>query len=74
MALFAEEWTIFLSRDYQTIQQFLKQNGMLAFEIGYNQKDDLICLIEKYLPNSSYEFIKDFNHYDRVVFIYPNVR
>lgn len=75
LALFAGENGLYFYREIiKQSQQFLKQNGMLAFEIGYNQKDDLICLIEKYLPNSSYEFIKDFNHYDRVVFIYPNVR
>ena len=48
----------------------LKSQGLIFFEIGYNQKELIGELIKKYLPNDSFRVIKDLSGNDRVVIIY----
>lgn len=75
LALFAkEDGLYFYQQILQQAPNYLKPKSMLAFEIGYNQKEALEALINKYFPNSQYEFVKDFNHIDRIVFIYQDAR
>ncbi len=45
--------------------KFLNRGGMLAFEIGYNQKDAVISLMEKNFYDI--KLIKDYSDLDRVV-------
>ncbi|MDR3214923.1 MAG: peptide chain release factor N(5)-glutamine methyltransferase [Bacilli bacterium] len=51
----------------------IKERALLAFEIGYNQKDGLINLINKYFKDASYQILKDINGKDRMLFIYHNL-
>lgn len=50
----------------------IKEKGFMGFEFGYDQKVALEALIKKTLPNYSYEFLKDYNKLDRMLFIYKN--
>ena len=42
----------------------------MAFEIGYNQKEVLTLELNKTLPSVSFEFLKDINGKDRMLFVY----
>ncbi len=48
----------------------LKPKNMLAFEHGWNQREKMENLINKYFPLSKYEIIKDMNGKDRITIIY----
>lgn len=52
-----------------TIKPYLKDNYLIAFEIGYSQKEDIINLVHKYLPDSIIECYKDLQERDRMIFI-----
>ena len=47
----------------------LKDKSILVLEIGYDLKDSLRPLAEKYYPNSEIQFIKDINGKDRILSI-----
>lgn len=70
VALFADESGL---RYYQEIlsncHKILKPRAMIAFEIGYNQKEALQSLCQKYLPNAEFNCIQDINQKDRMVII-----
>ncbi|MBQ8234796.1 MAG: peptide chain release factor N(5)-glutamine methyltransferase [Bacilli bacterium] len=53
----------------KNISKNLKENYIIAFEIGYRQANDIINLIKKYLNNSIYEVKKDMEGKDRFIFI-----
>lgn len=48
----------------------LKKRSIIAFEHGWNQREKLEKLINRYFPNSQYETIKDINGKDRITIIY----
>lgn len=48
---------------------YLNDNGLIAFEIGYNQANDIKKIASKYLKNYSIEIKKDMTGKDRMVFI-----
>ena len=54
---------------YRTIigkaPNYLKYNGLLAFEIGYDQGEKVACLMEKHFSNI--KIIKDLDKNDRIV-------
>lgn len=51
------------------IKKVIKSNSLLFFEIAYDQKDNIIELINKYLPEAYYEIHKDISNKDRMVMI-----
>lgn len=53
----------------KNINKNLKENYIIAFEIGYRQANDIINLIKKYLNNYIYEVKKDMEGKDRFIFI-----
>ena len=57
---------------FKEFANILNSNGFMAFEFGYDQKDGLTKLIKEYLPNKRYEFLKDYNNKDRMLFIYES--
>ncbi|MDD3924670.1 MAG: protein-(glutamine-N5) methyltransferase, release factor-specific, partial [Erysipelotrichaceae bacterium] len=63
-------YRIILSEAHKVI----KERSMLAFEIGYQQKDDILALAEQYFPSQRKEVIKDLNGKDRMLFIYVNLK
>ena len=53
----------------QQAHEFLNNNGYLCFEIGYDQKQDLISLVEKYKWYKIVDVVKDLENNDRCVII-----
>ncbi|MFV0520690.1 MAG: peptide chain release factor N(5)-glutamine methyltransferase [Lachnospirales bacterium] len=67
IALFAEnEGMYFYEKIISSASLYLKDNGFIAFEIGYNQKDKVISLLTEnnFVDIKSY---KDYGNNDRVV-------
>lgn len=59
---------------FQHCGQVLKSRAMMAFEMGYDQKQRMSELVETLLPECRYEILKDMNGKDRMLFVYfePN--
>lgn len=49
---------------------FIKEHGMIAFEIGFDQAEALTKEIKQTFPNAKVLVKKDINHLDRMVFVY----
>ena len=47
----------------------LKENALLGFEIGYDQKEALLELAKEYFKDAKIEVLKDINSKDRMMFI-----
>lgn len=64
-------------RFYRTILErsklLLKERSMLAFEMGYNQKDALTALAKSFFPESRIEVLKDLSGKNRMLFIFNNL-
>ena len=54
------------------IKKNMKEKCLIAFEIGYDQKNDIINLANKYLDNIKIECKKDLSGKDRMIFIFKN--
>lgn len=57
----------------ENISNNMKEKCLIAFEIGCEQKDDLIKLINEYLENVTIECEKDLSGRDRMLFISKNL-
>ncbi len=53
----------------KNINRYLKSPFLVAFEIGYEQGNDIILLVNKYLPKSKVVIEKDMQGKDRFAFI-----
>lgn len=58
---------------FANCRKVLKEQAMMAFEMGWNQKEAMIQLVKTYFPNDRYEIIKDMSGKDRMLFIYINL-
>lgn len=58
---------------FENASKVLNDKAMMAFEIGYNQKQAMSTLVEEYFPEATYEVIKDMSGKDRMLFVYFNV-
>ncbi len=54
------------------IDKYLKPKSLVAFEIGYLQKDDIINIVNSNLENTIIEAKKDLSDKDRMIFILKN--
>lgn len=52
------------------VKPLLNKKAIIAFEHGYNKKDEMLALAKKYFPMSKVECIKDLEGKDRMTFIY----
>ena len=52
------------------VKPLLNKKAIIAFEHGYNKKDEMASLAKKYFPMSKIECIKDLEGKDRMTFIY----
>lgn len=52
------------------VKPLLKEKALIAFEHGYDKKDEMIKLAKEYFPNSKCEVLKDLEGKDRMTFIY----
>lgn len=74
VALFGgEDGMYFYRRIFEDAPSILKDKALLAFEIGYDQKEQLSQEVERYFPEYRYEIIKDMNGKDRMLFVYKNI-
>ncbi len=72
MALFGgEDGLDFYRIIFQNFDLILKDGGFMGFEFGYDQKDMLEKLVKETF-HYKYEFLKDYNHLDRMLFIYKD--
>lgn len=55
------------------IKNNMKDRCLIAFEIGYEQAEDIRNLINKYLENVKVEIKKDLSGKDRMIFIFKNL-
>lgn len=54
----------------KNVKNYLKKKAIIAFEHGYDKKEEMIKLANTYFPNSKVEVIKDLEGKDRMTFIY----
>ena len=52
------------------VKDNLKEKAIIAFEHGFDKKEEMIGLANKYFPNSKVEVKKDLEGKDRMTFIY----
>ena len=52
------------------VKPLLNKKAMIAFEHGYNKKEEMEALARKYFPMAKIECIKDLEGKDRMTFIY----
>lgn len=70
IALFADnEGLYYYEEILKSCKDYLNDEYLIAFEIGATQKDKIIALVNKYLPNSNIISKKDMQGRDRMIFI-----
>ena len=55
------------------LKPLLNDKALIAFEHGYDKKEEMIKLAKKHFPNSEVEVIKDLEGRDRMTFIYVGI-
>lgn len=74
VALFGgEDGLKFYRMIFADCKKVLKDKAMMAFEMGWDQREKMSALVEEYLPGVRYEIIKDMNDKDRMLFVYINI-
>ena len=70
IALFADnEGLYYYEEILKSCKDYLNDEYLIAFEIGATQKDKIIALVNKYLPNSKIISKNDMQGRDRMIFI-----
>ena len=52
------------------VKPLLNDKAMIAFEHGFDKKEEMLALAKKYFPNAKAEVLKDLEGKDRMTFIY----
>ena len=60
----------FYRKIFKDVRHVLKDRALLAFEMGFDQRELMSQAVEQYFPGIPYEIIKDINGKDRMLFIY----
>lgn len=60
----------FYRKIFKDVLHVLKDRALLAFEMGFDQRELMSQAVEQYFPDTPYEIIKDINGKDRMLFIY----
>lgn len=75
VALFGgEDGLKFYRMIFENAHKILKPKSILAFEMGYNQKEAMEKEARKYFPDAQMETVKDINGKNRMFFIYNNMK
>lgn len=75
VALFGGNDGLYFYRQiFKNVQPLLKERALLAFEMGFDQREIMEEAVEHYFPNIPYEIIKDMNGKDRMLFIYYHLK
>lgn len=64
----------FYRKIFKEVHPILKDRALLAFEMGFDQRELMEAAIKEYFPNDPFEIIKDINGKDRMLFIYHNLK
>lgn len=64
----------FYRKIFEKAQQVIKDRALLAFEMGFDQRELMTEALEHYFPNIPYKIIKDMNGKDRMLFIYYHLK
>ena len=59
---------------FQGVEPLLQERALLAFEMGFDQRELMEAALQEYFPNDPHEIIKDINGKDRMLFIYRNLK
>ncbi|MBW9212931.1 MULTISPECIES: peptide chain release factor N(5)-glutamine methyltransferase [Terrabacteria group] len=74
VALFGGEDGLKYYREvFMNAHRILKEKAFMAFEMGWNQREAMTKLIKEILPEDRFEFLKDINGKDRMLFVYHNL-
>lgn len=74
VALFGgEDGLKFYCMIFENAHKVIKEKAILAFEMGYNQKEAMEEEARKYFPSDRMETVKDLNGKNRMFFIYHNL-
>lgn len=74
VALFGGNDGLFFYRSiFENAHKVLRERSFMAFEIGYDEKGQIIAELKKSFPDSPYEVLKDLNGKDRMLFVYNNL-
>lgn len=58
----------------ETVNEYKKEKCIIAFEIGYQQAEDIKRLVDKYIPKAQVIIKKDLSDKDRMVFIFCGLK
>jgi protein-(glutamine-N5) methyltransferase, release factor-specific len=71
IALFGgEDGLHFYRKILKGAHKVINDKSILAFEIGFDEKEAILSLADEYFPNDRKEVLKDINNKDRMLFIY----
>ena len=65
---------ISIVRFFSQVKTILNKRALLAFEMGFDQRELMQEAVESYFPDTPYEIIKDINGKDRMLFIYYHLK
>lgn len=75
VALFGgDDGLYFYRKIFSGVNELLNDRALLAFEMGFDQRELMEEALAEYFPNDPYEIIKDINGKDRMLFIYRNLK
>ncbi|MCD8029225.1 MAG: peptide chain release factor N(5)-glutamine methyltransferase [Erysipelotrichaceae bacterium] len=75
VALFGGNDGLYFYRQiFASAKQIIKDKALLAFEMGFDQRQLMDEAVRYYFPNTPYEIIKDLSGKDRMLFIYYNLK
>jgi release factor glutamine methyltransferase len=63
-----EDGLVFYDRILHDAKKYLKKNGVILFEIGYDQAKDVMALAKKY-NYKKVKKVKDLSNNDRVIIV-----
>lgn len=64
----------FYRKIFQGVEPLFQERALLAFEMGFDQRELMEAALQEYFPNDPHEIIKDINGKDRMLFIYRNLK
>lgn len=71
VALFGgQDGLYFYRKIFSQVKNVIKERALLAFEMGFDQRELMEEALSKYFPGIPFEIIKDINGKDRMLFIY----
>lgn len=75
VALFGgEDGLYFYRKIFERVRLLLKDRALLAFEMGFDQREIMVEALNHYFPDCPYEILKDINGKDRMLFIYYHLK